>query len=175
MKTILIMILVTTIALLKTNQNPVLTKDETYKVYSNLVGGKWETKGKWQNGAEYHQEIIVDQELTKNIFTVKTYDYIDSKQFDNAQRNYGIRAWDSKEQKMKFWEFDVFGGITAGEIFIDNNDIYHIYQYTDKNGGIRTLADAWIYIDKDTYTFKVGEFSDGTLGKLYITSIYKRK
>lgn len=151
------------------------TKEETYKVYFNLVGGKWETKGKWGNGGEFHQEIIVETELTKNIFIVKTHDYIDSKQFDNHRRNYGIRAWDDKENKMRFWEFDVFGGIIMGEVIIEGQNIYHIYQYPDKQGGTRTLADAWIYEDKDTYSFKVCEYIDGKLGKEYITSIYKRK
>ena len=175
MKIILIMLLMTAITLSQTNEGTVLTKEETYKIYANLVGGKWDTKGKWQSGAEYHQELIVDMELTKNIFTVKTYDHIDSKQFDNSQRNYGIRTWDSKEQKMKFWEFDVFGGITTGEVFIDNNNIYHIYQYPDNKGGMITLADAWIYVDIDTYSFKVCEYTDGKPGKEYMTSTYKRK
>jgi hypothetical protein len=170
MKTILITLLVSAMAFSQTAQDPPMTKEETYKIYANLLGGKWETKGTWEIGAAYHQEKIVEMELTKKIFTVKTYDYIDSKKFDNSQRNYGIRAWDSKEQKMKFWEFDVFGGITTGEVLIDNNDIYHIYEYHDK-----TLVDAWIYVDKDTYTLKICEYNDGKFGKEYMTSTYKRK
>ena len=150
-------------------------KEEAYKVYSNLVGGKWEAKGTWESGGDYHQEVVVEMGLTKNIFTVKTHDYIDSKQFDNAQRNYGIRAWDDKEKKMKFWEFDVFGGITSGEVIIDGRNIYHVYQYPDKKGGTILLADAWIFIDKDTYTFKVCQFAEGKLAQVYLSSTYKRK
>ena len=59
------------------SQMPALTKEESYSKYSNLLGGIWETKGKWQSGSEYHQEILVETELSKNIFTVKTHDYID--------------------------------------------------------------------------------------------------
>ena len=81
------------------SQLPALTKEESYSKYSNLLGGIWATKGKWQSGSEYHQEILVETELSKNIFTVKTQDYVDSKKFDNARRNYGIRAWDDKEKK----------------------------------------------------------------------------
>lgn len=170
MKSILITLLVSSMTFAQTIQDRPLTKEETYKVYFNFIGGTWETKGKWQNGTEYHQEIVVEMELTKNIFTVKTRDYIDSKKFDNSQRNYGIRAWDKNEQKMKFWEFDVFGGITEGEIKIDGQNIYHIYHYHNK-----TLADAWIYVDKDTYTYKVCEFANGKLGKEYMVSTYRRK
>src|SRR5688500_18896145 len=106
------------------DDKPTLTKEEAYKVYSNYVGGKWETKGKWKVWTDFHQEITVETELTKNIFTARTRDYVDSKKFDNSQRNYGIRAWDSQEQKMKFWEFDVFGGINTGDVIIDGNDIH---------------------------------------------------
>src|SRR5687767_12638285 len=156
------------------SQNRGLTKEESFKIYSNLVGGKWETKGKWANGGEYHQDIIVEPKLTKNIFTVKTHDYIDSKQFDSARRNYGVRAWDEKASKMKFWEFDVFGGIINGEIVIDGNNIYHVYDYANKKGETKKLVDAWIYVDKDTYTFKVAEYEQGKPGKEYMSSTLKR-
>lgn len=157
------------------SQLPALTKEESYSKYSNLLGGIWATKGKWQSGSEYHQEILVETELSKNIFTVKTQDYVDSKKFDNARRNYGIRAWDDKEKKMKFWEFDVFGGIITGEILFEGNNIYHIYVYPMKSGETKTLVDAWIYVDNDTYTFKIAEYANGKPGKEFITSTYKRK
>jgi len=156
-------------------EKPASTREEAYKVYANFVGGKWETKGKWSGGADFHQEVIVETELTKNIFTVRTRDYIDSNEFDGSQRNYGIRAWDKKEQKMKFWEFDVFGGIITGDVIIDGNNIYLVYEYPDKNGVTKTLADVWIYVDKDTYVYKVCDFDNGKPGKEYMSSIYKRK
>ncbi|MCU0392738.1 MAG: hypothetical protein MUE81_16640 [Thermoflexibacter sp.] len=150
------------------------SKEAIFQSYQQLIGGKWETKGKWNNGQEFHQEISIETELSKRIFTVKTYDYVDAKQFDNAQRNYGIRAWDESTKKMKFWEFDAFGGIITGEIIIKGKDIYHIYEYPSPKGKL-LLADVWIYIDKDTYTFKVCEFKDGNLGKEYMKTTYKRK
>ena len=172
-------ILLTIFALLTTYllfaQEAQTEKDKIFKVYTNLLGGRWETKGKWERGQEFHQEVIITLELTKNLFIVKTKDFIDAKQFDHAQRNYGIRAWDDKEKKMKFWEFDVFGGITTGEIRVEGNNIYHVYQYQNKNGEMLFLADAWIYIDKDTYSFKVCEFVNNSLGKEYMATIYKRK
>jgi hypothetical protein len=150
-------------------------KQEVYAAYNNLVQGKWETKGKWAGGAEFHQVVDVEYELTKNIFTVRTYDYIDSKLFDNSQRNYGIRAWDKKEGKMKFWEFDVFGGIIQGEVFNKGRDIYHAYEYTSSNGSKMHLADIWIYVDANTYTFKVCEYKNGQPGKEFMASTYIRR
>lgn len=155
-------------------QDKKITKEDSYEIYSNFVGGKWETKGTWKSGASFHQVIVVEPELTKNIFTVKTHDYIDSKKYDHSRRNYGIRAWDNKEKKMKFWEFDVFGGITSGEVVIDGKNIYHVYPYTMDNGETKQLADAWIYINDDTYTYKIAEYADGKLGKEYMSSKYTR-
>lgn len=152
----------------------VLTREDAIRQYSALTGATWETRGKWKSGADYHQTIVVETELTRNIFIVKTQDYIDSKKYDNARRNYGIRAWDNQEKKMKFWEFDVFGGITTGEVKFEGNNIYHIYQYPAKDGSIKWLADAWIYVDKNTYVFKVCEYDNGKLGKELLKSEYKR-
>ncbi|MFN7115944.1 MAG: hypothetical protein ACK4TA_04045, partial [Saprospiraceae bacterium] len=156
-------------------QSSAPTKEEVYKVYANLVGGKWETKGQWASGAAFHQEITVEWELTKNIFIVKTHDYVDSKQFDQAMRNYGIRAWDNATQTMQFWEFDVFGGVVTGTVQVQSNHLYHIYQYPDKKGGTMTLADVWEYVDKDTYNFKVCTYENGKPGKVFMNSTYHRK
>ena len=155
-------------------QTTAASREAAYHLFAPLIG-TWETKGKWKDGTAYHQEIIVATELTRNIFTAKTQDYIDSKQFDDARRNFGIRAWDKKEQKMKFWEFDVFGGITTGEILFEGRDIYFVYDYPEKDGTPRKMADAWIFVDKDTYSFSIGIFKDGKLDRVFLTSIYKRK
>jgi hypothetical protein len=86
----------------------------------------------------------------------------------------GVKAWDKSTGKMKFWEFDVFGGITTGEVLFDNGTIYHVYDYTDSKGNIVTLADIWIPIDKDTYTFKVCSYKDGKAGPGYMAVTYTR-
>lgn len=137
-------------------QKDTLTREASYALFSNLVG-TWETKGNWKNGSPYHQQMVVAKELTGNIFTAKTRDFVDSKQFDDAGRNFGVRAWDKQEKKMKFWEFDVFGGITKGEIIFDGNNIYFVYDYPDKNGNARKMADAWVHVDKNTYQFTIAE------------------
>ena len=174
MKSFLILIFLTAVSTLAAQTN-IQTKEDAFSIYSNLLGGRWEAKGTWEKGQEFHQEIEVSLELTKTIFTVKTFEYNLSAQFDNFQRNYGIRAWDKQEKQMKFWEFDVFGGIISGEVLFNGNDIYHVYQYPNGQGKTLSLADAWIYVDKDTYTFRVCEFVDGKLGKEYMSSTFKRK
>ncbi|HAI75591.1 MAG TPA: hypothetical protein DCM08_05030, partial [Microscillaceae bacterium] len=108
-------------------------------------------------------------------FTVSTYDYTNSQAVEQAKRNYGIRAWDKEVQKMKFWEFDVFGGITTGEIKVEGNQIYYIYAYQSKSGATLFLADIWSYADANTYTFQVCEYAEGKLGKEYLSTVYRRK
>ena len=92
-------------------QKDSLSREASYALFAGLVA-TWETKGNWKNGSPYHQQMVVDKELTANIFKAKTQDFVDSRQFDDSRRNFGVRAWDKQEMKMKFWEFDVFGGIT---------------------------------------------------------------
>jgi len=149
-------------------------KQDIYAAYTNLVAGKWETKGKWASGGEFHQVVDVEHDLSGNIFTVRTYDHIDSKKFNHSQRNFGIRAWDKNEKKMKFWEFDVFGGITEGEVFSKGHDIYLTYEYRSRNGSVMQLADIWIYQDTNTYTFRVCEYSNGQVGRELMSTTYKR-
>ena len=155
-------------------QNDTLSREASYALFAHLAG-TWETKGNWRNGSPYHQQVVVQQELTGNIFTAKTQDFVDSKQFDDARRNFGVRAWDNQEKKMKFWEFDVFGGITRGEVLFDGKNIYFVYDYPDKQGNARKMADAWIYVDKNTYQFVIAEYKEGKLGPPFMTATYIRK
>ena len=52
-------------------------------------------------------------------------------------RNEGIRMWDGNENLMKFWEFDIYGGITEGFMGVSTDGFYYQYEYPDGNGGYR--------------------------------------
>ena len=155
-------------------QKDSLDRASSYALFASLLG-TWETKGTWKSGAPYHQQIVVENALTGNIFTASTQDFVDSKQFDDSRRNYGVRAWDQQEKKMRFWEFDVFGGITKGEIIFEGRNIFFVYDYHDRNGKARKMADAWVYVDQNTYQFSIAEYKNGKLGTPFMSSIYKRK
>ena len=155
-------------------QKDSLSREASYALFAGLVG-TWETKGNWKNGSPYHQQMVVDKELTGNIFKAKTQDFVDSRQFDDSRRNFGVRAWDKQEMKMKFWEFDVFGGITKGEVVFEGKNIYFVYDYPDKQGKARKMADAWIFVDRNTYQFAIAEYKDGKLGPPFMAATWVRK
>jgi len=149
-------------------------KESIFKSYSHFVGGSWVAKGTWSSGGEFHQEMVVESILNGTIFTVKTYDYIDSKQFENSQRNFGIRAFDASQEKVVFTEYDVFGGITKGEVKVSENTIYLVYNYTNKKGITTQLANIWKRIDDNSYEMSVCEFTNDVIGKVYMTTTYRR-
>ena len=55
---------------------------------------------------------------------------------------------------MRFWEFDVFGGIAEGKLIIDGNKIHHEYEY-EVEGKKELFRDSWEYVDKNTYLLSV--------------------
>ena len=109
----------------------------------------------------------------KKIITAKTYDFIDSKQFEDSMRNYGIRAWDKQKQQLTFVDYNVFGGIVSGTITVNGKDIHYSYEYPI-NGKSEVLTDAWLYKDDNTYDFKVGIYRNGTWEKVFVTSVFLR-
>lgn len=175
--TVLKMFVLSTLLLSRAMPSKAQKNDKTplYEAYSQLVGGTWETKGNWANGNPYHQAVTVEKTLNGQIFVVRTQDFIDAKAYEQATRNHGIRAWEEKEGKMKFWEFDVFGNVIKGEVVLVGKDIYHLYEYTNSQGAVLQLADVWQFQDKDTYVFKVCEYTNGKLGKEYLQCLYQRK
>ena len=48
------------------------------------------------------------------IIKAQAYGTVNSQTGEFGLRNEGIRAYDAEAGELRFWEFDVFGGITAG-------------------------------------------------------------
>jgi hypothetical protein len=142
--------------------------------FANLVGGRWETQGKWTNGKEFHQAKEHAWELTKHIMVVKTYDFIDAKKFDNALRNYGIRAYDSLSNQINFFEFNSFNSLVSGKCVVEGKNIYFHYDYKMGDQTFH-LTDSWVFVNKDTYEYKVGIFNNGVWEQVFLASTYKRK
>ena len=147
-------------------------KEAIMNAISALIGGKWVVEGKWPNGGAFKQEQIYEWGLNKSIIKVKTLGSIDEKGTFGL-RNEGIRAWDSKANVMKMWEFDVFGGITVGIADVEGNSHYFEYDYAD-SGKTRKFRDLWTKVGPDLYDYKVGIFEDGKWQSVFLESQYKR-
>lgn len=140
---------------------------------SEMIGGKWVIQTKWENGGEFHQEQIFEWGLNETIIKVTTFGTVNQKTGEFGLRNEGIRAWDGQEKVMKFWEFDVFGGITTGTCGVDSNAFYYEYEYAP-DGNPQTFRDVWTKIDLDTYKYQVGTFADGAFSKVFLEVTAKR-
>ena len=122
------------------------------KVFEQLTNKVWKADGKWGDGSAFKQEIVFEFSLDSPIIIASSKGFTNQNQTQYGNRNHGIRKFDKGSGKLKFWEFDVFGGETSGEIIIDGNNIYYVYKY-----GNSLITDAWIKENDNSYTFIVGE------------------
>ena len=147
-------------------------KEEAYRVLGELVGGVWTYEGKWSSGESFKQEIKFYWGLDQHIIKLQTYGVINQDTKAYGLRNEGIRAWDASLGKMKFIEFDVFGGVTEGYCVFEADQFHYEYQY-EVEGQMHTFRDTWRKIDNDSYEFSVKmKIEEGW--KTYTTNVYKR-
>ena len=138
--------------------------------FDQVVGKTWRAEGHWSNGQIFKQEITFKKDLSQNLITTESYGFVDQQQTEWGKRNHGIRQWNEDEGKIMFWEFDVFGGVTQGEVEVKDDNIYYHYEY-----GGSTITDAWIRVDDFTYDFKVGDYKDGQWKAVYLSTQFKTK
>ena len=137
--------------------------------FDNLIGSKWILEGEWGNGQKFKQEYEFEWSLGKKMVKVKTFGTINIETGEYGLRNEGVRFWQKDEEKILFYEFDVYGGATDGLCTTEGNNIYYTYEY---QGGI--FKDSWIFQNKDTYQLTIESIEDGKRKELYQTSIIKR-
>jgi len=142
--------------LLSAQENPL-------KPFDHLVNKTWKADGKWGDGSKFTQEIHFSYALNKKIVIAKSIGFIDKSQSKLGLRNHGIRRYDNQTGKIHFWEFDVFGGLTEGELIVKGDNLYYQYQYGDS-----VITDGWEKINDTSYAFKVGAYVAGTWKQLYL-------
>ena len=143
-------------------------QESQLSIFDNLVGKTWKAEGNWANGSKFKQKIKINYSLDSTIIIVNSVGFVDKEQTKLGLRNHGIRQFDKQTKKIKFWEFDVFGGLTKGIVFSEGKNI--IYQY---NYGDLTVTDMWEYVDELTYNFKVGDYKDGVWKQIYLNTQFK--
>lgn len=125
-------------------------------IFDNLVGKTWKAEGNWGDGRKFQQSISFEYSLDAAIVIAKTNGFVDQDQKEFGPRSHGIRQYDPESGSIKFWEFDVFGGLTEGRVVSEGRNILYHYNY----GGMQ-LTDMWEYVDDSTYNFTVGVYADG--------------
>lgn len=159
-----IFLLLITFPCLLTAQQP------NWGTFENLVNKTWEAEGKWGNGSPFKQSIHYTYDLAEQLIIAKSKGFIDKAQKKIGDRNHGIRKYDLEAKKFVFWEFDVFGGVTHGDLILDNKNITYQYQY-----GNSVVTDRWEYVNDSTYTFTIGAFENGTWAQKYLETTLRQK
>ncbi|MCK0191412.1 hypothetical protein [Arenibacter sp. F20364] len=159
MKNIVFIPLMLLIPILTLGQHPELA------IFDNLVAKIWKAEGNWGDGSKFKQEIKIEYLLDSTIVIAKSVGFIDKAQTKLGLRNHGIRQFDKVSNSIKFWEFDIFGGLTEGIVFAEGKNIIYQYSYGDS-----IVTDMWEYIDGSTYNFKVGNYQNGNWKQVYLNT-----
>ncbi len=138
------------------------------EVFEPLLDKVWSAQGTWGDGSKFRQDISFAYGLDSTVILTNSMGYVDEEQTQYGERNHGLRRMDVPSGKMLFWEFDVFGGLTTGEVTTVGRDIYYHYEY-----GGSLVTDAWLYQSDDEYRFVVGSYVDGKWNAKYLeTTMY---
>ncbi len=152
---------------------PVGKKDAVFDALSALIGGTWKAEGTWFTGDPFRQEHVYEWGPGKAFVKVRTSGFIDHEHTAFGPRNEGIRAWDPIEGRMKFWEFDRFGGVTVGHVDVDEKGLYYEYAY-EVGGESQNLRERWQRVDENAYTFSAGVYDEGRLDPVYLEVQFTR-
>nr|WP_299067550.1 VOC family protein [uncultured Allomuricauda sp.] len=134
-------------------------------IFDNLIGRTWIAEGNWGDGSKFKQEIEFQYDLDSALVLTNAKGYTNKEQTAYGTRNHGIRKFDMETNSIKFWEFDVFGGLTEGTVKNKGKDIIYTYSY-----GESVVTDYWEYVDSNTYNFTVGAYEDGKWKQQYLTT-----
>ncbi|AXT51256.1 hypothetical protein D1818_10610 [Aquimarina sp. BL5] len=146
------------------------SQETDLSIFKNLIGKKWKAEGKWGDGTVFKQETIFKFDLDNTLVITRSKGFVDPKQTKYGWRNHGIRKFDKETKTIKFWEFDIFGGVTEGAITVDGKNLIYQYQY-----GKSIVTDMWEYVNDHTYNFKVGEYVDSKWKQVYLETKFKAK
>ncbi|WP_299333355.1 hypothetical protein [uncultured Psychroserpens sp.] len=139
-------------------------------LFRNFVDKTWSAQGKWNNGTEFKQEVSFHYDLDKAIVVSKSKGFVNKEQTKFGNRNHGVRQYDTATNTIKFWEFDIFGNVTEGNVYAEGKNVIYQYKYGDT-----TVTDMWEYVDASTYNFKVGSYKNGTWEEIYLETVFKEK
>ncbi|AXT19918.1 hypothetical protein D7030_02005 [Flavobacteriaceae bacterium AU392] len=146
----------------------VIGQDSKLSMFDNFIGKTWKADGNWGDGSKFKQEITFKYALDHRIIITNAKGFINKEQTELGLRNHGVRRYDKTSNNIKFWEFDVFGGLTEGIVFAEGRNIVYQYSYGDS-----FVTDMWEYVDDSTYNFKIGNYKNGVWKQVYLSTQFK--
>lgn len=148
------------------SQNTIINNE--LSLFQPLVGKRWVGSGEWENKNEFKQEVEFSYDLNQQIVIAKTKGFVDQNNKDFGARNHGVRRYNKEKGQVEFYEFDVFGGLTTGEVFSEGKNIFYRYQYGDY-----LLTDMWEYVNTNQYNFKIGRYENDSWKQVYLNGVFK--
>ncbi len=135
-----------------------------------LTSSTWKCDGKWSNENPFKQEITYTWDIPGKVIHTLTYGNVSSTSYEWGVRNSGIRM----VEEGKFWEFDVFGQVTEGELFFEGSNIYYSYAYGAGEDKM-ILTDGWELVNTDEYVLRVGNYTEGKWQAVFLEASCVRK
>lgn len=159
-------ILLVTLIALTTTMNGV--SQSQLSAFDPFIGREWVSD---KSHPDFQQTVSMAYSLDSMLVLVKSYGHIDQNKQKWGLRNHGVRSYNTEGETIKFWEFDIFGGVTEGTVTTEGRNLYYDYNYGDAQK--LNLTDAWEYVDESTYQFTVGQRKeDGTWSAKYIETTF---
>ena len=144
-------------------------QERSLSVFDPLVNSTWQANGQWGDGSAFKQQIHFRESLNGKVIIADSKGFTNKEQTNYGNRNHGIRWYDQEGGKLRFWEFDVFGGLTQGEVSSQAKNIIYTYNY----GGTE-VTDMWEFVNDSTYNFKVGSYSNGQWQQVYLNTQFHK-
>jgi len=142
-------------------------QDNPLMIFKPLENYVWKAEGNWGDGSKFKQEIHLDFSLNDTLVILESIGFTNSGQTAFGPRNHGIRQYDQASKTIKFWEFDVFGGLTTGTVKGEGKNLIYSYEY-----GGTWITEMWIYISDNTYNFIVGSFEEGAWKQKFLETTF---
>ena len=117
-----------------------MAQDNSLTIFKSLENYTWKAEGTWGDGSKFKQEISLKFSLDNKIVIVESLGFTNKEQTEFGLRNHGIRQYDEKLKKIRFWEFDVFGNLTEGTVESEEKNLKYMYDY-----GGTFVTEMWIY------------------------------
>jgi ketosteroid isomerase-like protein len=142
-------------------------KNELLASFQPLLNRSWYANGEWGDGTIFKQKVKFVTELNGNLIKAVSEGFVDEARTEWGTRNHGIRSWNEECKCNKFWEFDVFGGMTTGKIELRKDTILYHYNY-----GGADITDSWMKVSDYKYDFIVGDWDGKSWKQKYLSTSF---
>ncbi len=140
-------------------------QENQLSMFDPFIGKTWSAEGNWGDGSAFKQDITFRYDLNRSLVVAEANGHTNEERTTYGPRNHGLRKYDAQTGTVKFWEFDVFGGVTEGTLVSKGKDLIYTYAY-----GESVVTDYWEYEDDYTYNLTIGSYENGEWKKKYLST-----